>query len=250
MEIGLWIISLLIHKDQETSDVGTRYEKHNREQDSEARNEAQDLAFRKTNRKPGCARLGPWERGERGPLWDPKSSISGNSKVIFLPLRLRKGGGWSVEPKWTFDRRKLFRGNDLSFFGEKGIFLNVLLKFLFPSEVSTNKNNHQFSNGLVVHCGGGNLAGCPSMTLPGLWSFSLIWRENLSPQGENGGRRRSPEMTTDCPALRAMQWMKDGGDLTWGKELEGDTLGLYEGATWKESAFWSFFQEDIRAKMF
>lgn len=62
MEIGLWIISLLIHKDQETSYVGTRYEKHNREQDSEARNEVQDLAFRKTNRKPGCALLGPWER--------------------------------------------------------------------------------------------------------------------------------------------------------------------------------------------
>lgn len=50
-----------------------------------------------------------------------------------------------------------------------------------------------FSKGPVVYCGEGSLAWFSSMKLPGLWRFSLIWRENLSPE------------IRVCPALMVSQ---------------------------------------------
>lgn len=63
-----------------------------------------------------------------------------------------------------------------------------------------------FSKGLVVHCGGGSLAWFPSMKLPGLWRFSLICRENLSPTEAVD----VPESRV-CPALTVSQSSRRGG---------------------------------------
>lgn len=81
-------------------------------------------------------------------------------------------------------KENLIEGNFQREWFKQFLVRSIIFKCLFEvfiSILSLQIKIIMFSKGLMVHHGGGSLAWFPSMKLPGLWRFSLTWRENLNP---------------------------------------------------------------------
>lgn len=115
-------------------------------------------------------------------------------------------------------------------------FTLFLLKSLFPSEICTNKNNCQFSKGLWGSPWGEGV----SLSFHSFQVF-LIWRENLSPWGENEGRSCSQSFQTYCLCWEQHSEREVKGN-TCGKERDRDSSEMHGCKPHQKNCGWEVSQ--------
>lgn len=74
-----------------------RCEKHSYEKDLEAKNKVQRFGFDKSQQRAPVS--APEREGKNKDPDGTPERYQWKLKVTFLPLRLKKGGGWSMGPK-------------------------------------------------------------------------------------------------------------------------------------------------------